>query len=149
MTAGFPLGAAITLAQLEADPHPALARLRAHEPVSWLPALDGWIVTRRDLVLQAMRDPETFTVDDPRFSTAQVVGPSMLSLDGSSHRRQRDPFADPFRLDAVRARFTAIVDNGSTACSTRSRRVARPTSAPSSPARSPSSRWFMPSVSRR
>ena len=25
---------------------------------------------------------ETFTVDDPRFSTAQVVGPSMLSLDG-------------------------------------------------------------------
>ena len=111
MTAGSPLGAAITLAELENDPHPALARLRAHEPVTWLPALGGWVVTPRDLVLQAMRDPDTFTVDDPRFSTAQVVGPSMLSLDGSSHRRQRDPFAEPFRLDAVRARFTAIVDD--------------------------------------
>ncbi len=108
-TEGFPLGAAVTLAELERDPHPVLARLRAREPVSWLPALNAWVVTRRDLVVQAMRDAETFTVDDPRFSTAQVVGPSMLSLDGPSHRRQRDPFAAPFRLDAIRARFTAIV----------------------------------------
>ena len=42
-----------------------------------------------------MRDAETFTVDDPRFTTAQVVGPSMLSLDGAEH-------APPPR--AVRAR---------------------------------------------
>ena len=70
-----------------------------------MPVLGAWLVTRRDLVLQAMRDPATFTVDDPRFSTAQVVGPSMLSLDGEEHRRHRDPFARPFRLDAVRERF--------------------------------------------
>ena len=75
-------------------------RLREREPVSWLPALDGWLVTRRDLALAVMRDAETFTVDDPRFSTAQVVGPSMLSLDGAEHERHRDPFARPFRLDA-------------------------------------------------
>lgn len=61
----FPLGAATTLAELAADPHPRLARLRAHEPVSWLPELDGWLVTRRDLALNVMRDPATFTVDDP------------------------------------------------------------------------------------
>ena len=109
MGTGFPVGASVTLAELERDPHPVLARLRASEPVSWVPALGGWIVTRRDLVLQAMRDADRFTVDDPRFSTAQVVGPSMLSLDGARHRRQRDPFAAAFRLDAVRSRFTAIV----------------------------------------
>ena len=80
----FPLGAAVTLAELDADPHPVLARLRAAEPVSWVPALGGWLVTRRDLAMQVMRDPETFTVDDERFSTGQVVGPSMLSLDGES-----------------------------------------------------------------
>jgi cytochrome P450 len=107
---GFPVGAGVTLAELECDPHPVLARLRAREPVSWVPVLGAWVVTRRDLVLQAMRDAQTFTVDDPRFSTAQVVGPSMLSLDGESHRRQRDSFAAPFRLDAVRARFTDIVE---------------------------------------
>jgi cytochrome P450 len=105
----FPLGAAVTLAALERDPHPVLARLREQEPVSWVPALGAWLVTRRDLVVQAMRDPATLTVDDPRFSTAQVVGPSMLSLDGEEHRCQREPFARPFRLDAVRERFTEMV----------------------------------------
>lgn len=107
----FPIGAAATLAQLEADPHPLLARLCEHEPVSWLPALDAWLVTRRELALIVMRDPETFTVDDPRFSTDQVVGQSMLTRDGAEHGRHRDPFARLFRLDAVRERFTTFVDS--------------------------------------
>jgi cytochrome P450 len=101
--------ATATLEQLEGDPYPLLARLRAAEPVAWLPALGGWLVTRRDLALAVMRDAETFTVDDPRFSTAQVVGPSMLSLDGAEHRRHREPFADPFRRAAVRERLTEAV----------------------------------------
>src|ERR687891_1493672 len=108
--AASPLGAAASLEELELDPHPLLARLREREPVSWLPALGGWLVTRRDLALQAMRDPATFTVDDPRFSTGRVVGPSMLTLDGADHGRHRDPFARPFRLGAVRERFTAVVE---------------------------------------
>ncbi len=103
----FPLGAGVTLAELEHDPHPTLARLREHEPVSWLPSLDGWLVTRHELVLAAMRDHETFTVDDPRFSTAQVIGPSMLSLDGKEHARHRAPFTGPFRPSAVKERFAA------------------------------------------
>jgi cytochrome P450 len=106
----FPLGAAATLEQLDRDPHPLLARLREHEPVSWLPALEAWVVSRRDLALAAMRDPEAFTVDDPRFSTGRVVGPSMLSRDGTEHGRHREPFARPFRRDAVRERFTALVE---------------------------------------
>jgi cytochrome P450 len=59
--------------------------------------------------MQVMRDPETYTVDDPRFSTGQVVGSSMLTLDGEEHRRHRDPFARPFRLGPVRERFTERV----------------------------------------
>jgi cytochrome P450 len=109
--AGFPVGAAVTIAELEDDPHPALRRLREREPVSWLPALGGWLVTRRDLVLQVLRDSQTFTVADPRFSTARVVGPSMLSLDGAEHARHRDPFIDAFRVGAVRARLGAFVQH--------------------------------------
>jgi cytochrome P450 len=108
-TATFPVGAGASLEQLEQSPHPLLARLREQEPVSWLPALDGWLITRRDVAMQVMRDPETFTVDDPRFSTGQVVGSSMLTLDGEEHRRHREPFARPFRLAAVRARFAGSV----------------------------------------
>ncbi|TDB88809.1 cytochrome P450 [Actinomadura sp. 7K534] len=109
-TSRFPAGAAVTAAALEDDPHPHLARLRAREPVSWLPALDGWLVTSREPALRVMRDADAFTVDDPRFSTAQVVGPSMLSLDGPAHTRHRDPFARPFRPAATRERFTAFTE---------------------------------------
>jgi cytochrome P450 len=101
----------ISLEALEENPHPILASLREREPVAWVPALNAWLVTSRELVLEAMRDAETFTVDDPRFSTGQVVGTSMLTLDGSEHARHRDPFARDFRLDAVRERFTALVED--------------------------------------
>ncbi len=104
----FPLGASVTIAELDGDPHPLLRRLREHEPVSWLPALGGWLVTRHDLALRVMRDSETFTVDDPRFSTARMVGPSMLSLDGAEHRRHRDPFSQAFRGAAANARLAAF-----------------------------------------
>jgi cytochrome P450 len=104
----FPLGAAVTVPDLDGDPHPLLHRLRAAEPVSWLPALGGWLVTRHDLALAVMRDSRGFTVDDPRFSTAQVVGPSMLSLDGGPHRRHRDPFSAAFRGAAARARLESL-----------------------------------------
>src|SRR4051794_1530466 len=96
--ASFPGGAAVTSDRLESDLHETLASLREREPVSWVPELDAWLVTSRALCMQVMRDAGAFTVDDPRFSTAQVLGPSMLSLDGASHARHRDPFADAFRL---------------------------------------------------
>ena len=98
-------GRDISLAELDADPYDLIARLRDREPVAWIPVLDGWLVTRRDLCIEVMRDAERFTVDDPRFSTARVVGPSMLSLDGDEHRRHRDPFAAAFRRPQVMERF--------------------------------------------
>jgi cytochrome P450 len=100
--------ALVTLAALEADPHPALARLRAAAPVSWVPALGAWLVTGYDPAVEVLRDARTFTVDDPRFSTAKVVGPSMLSLDGAQHARHRGPFNRAFRRDEVHARLASF-----------------------------------------
>ena len=101
------MGASLMLDELAGDVHPHLARLRATEPVSWLPALGGWLVTARDPALEVLRDAETYTVDDPRFSTARVVGPSMLSTDGDEHGRHRAPFAPPFQAAVVRDGFEA------------------------------------------
>ncbi len=118
------MGQSTGLTELAEYPHPVLARLRAGAPVAWVPALGGWLVTGYAAAVAVMRDAGTFTVDDPRFSTARVVGPSMLSLDGRPHARHRAPFADAFhhsrggarlaefaRAEAARL-VTAIRDHG-------------------------------------
>src|SRR5215831_12243462 len=56
-----------------------------------------------------MRDSAAFTVNDPRFSTARVVGPSMLSLDGAVHGRHRTPFTKGFGRAEIHARLAAFV----------------------------------------
>jgi cytochrome P450 len=106
----FPIGRDTTIRELEDDPHPLFERLRSAEPVTWLAVRGGWLVTRYDLAAQVMRDPTTFTVDDPRFSTEKVLGPSMLSLDGAAHTRHREAFARPFRPARVRERFTGLIE---------------------------------------
>lgn len=109
--ASFPVGRSITIEELTVRPYDALARLREAEPVSWVPAIGGWLVTGRAPAIEAMRDAEAFTVDDPRFSTAAVLGPSMLSLDGPEHQRLREPFTPPLRPTAVRERFERFLDH--------------------------------------
>ena len=52
----FPVGSSVTRAELAADPHPTLARLRATEPVSWVPELGYWLVTSRDAALRVLRE---------------------------------------------------------------------------------------------
>jgi cytochrome P450 len=58
-----------------------------------------------------MRDAASFTVDDPRFTTARIVGQSMLSLDGAEHARHRGPFTRGFGHAEVRARLEAFVES--------------------------------------
>jgi len=100
----------LSLTDLEHDPHAGLARLRAQSPVAWVPVLDGWLVTGYAEAVAVMRDSRTFTVDDPRFSTARVVGPSMLSLDGKAHTRHRSPFFAAFHRGGAAERLPAFAD---------------------------------------
>jgi cytochrome P450 len=78
--------------------HQHLRNLAVQGPVAQVPELDAWVVLDRALVIEVLRDAERFTVDDPRFSTGRVLGPSMLSLDGFVHSRHRAPFADAFKM---------------------------------------------------
>jgi len=99
----------VTVEELTADPHPHLARLRAVSPVCRVPELAAWLVVGRDAAVEIMRDSATFTVEDPRFSTGRVVGPSMLSTDGPTHARHRDAFAAAFRPALTRQRLGDVV----------------------------------------
>ena len=140
------MGQAVQLDEL-AGPglHRVLARLRAAEPVSWLPVLDGWLVTSYDLAVRVLRDSAAFTVDDPRFSTARVVGPSMLSLDGTAHDRHRRPFGGPFSQAEVGAGWPGSSPRRRAGWSPRSARPGRLRSGAAWPARWPP--WWWPGCS--
>lgn len=98
----------ISLADLDADPYPVLARLRRHAPVCWVPQLGGWLVTGYEAAVAVLADPAAFTVDDPRFTTARVTGPSMLCRDGTEHARHRGPFTHAFRPREVAGHLSAF-----------------------------------------
>lgn len=101
--------AAVSIAELAADPHPVWARLRRHGEVVWVPELGGWVTLTRAAGVRVMRDARRFTVDDPRFSTGRIVGASMLSTDGAAHAAHRRPWAEVFKPGPVRDRFTGTV----------------------------------------
>jgi cytochrome P450 len=108
-TTAYPLGGAITLAQLEADPYPVYARLQALEPISWVDALGMWYVTRYE-------DVRAITLDQARFTTAferslilDTFGPQMLSTEGAEHDRYRRAFAARFAPGCVRQMYEAAI----------------------------------------
>ncbi len=94
------------LEALANDPHPILRACREASPVLWVAELGGWLVTGYDEAVQVLKDSDTFTVQDARFSTARLTGESMLTVDGAAHSRHRGAFAAPYRPAAIRQRLT-------------------------------------------
>lgn len=103
MTAG------VSLEDFESNLHETLAALRSDGEIVWVEALGGWTTTTHNAARAVLADAATFTVDDPRFTTGQVLGPSMLSTDGATHRRHRDPFVRLFGRTRVRDDLHAAV----------------------------------------
>ena len=104
--ARFPVGASITFDDLTEHARiGALDRLRAAEPVSWVPALGGWLVTSWELARSVLGRRDEFSVwAEPNLVRASL-GVMMLTSQGDAHTRQRAPFDAPFRMRAVRDTF--------------------------------------------
>ncbi len=95
------IGESITLAQLELDPYPTLARLRADEPVSFVPEMDMWLVTRWDDVQMVHDRPDRFrSATEPSWLNT-VLGTNMLGSDGDDHRRVKDALQPSFTPTAT------------------------------------------------
>jgi cytochrome P450 len=106
----FPAGAAIEFADLEEQGRvQALDRLREAEPVSWVPALGGWLVTSYPLARNVLARTGDFTVWAVPNLVRASLGVMMLTSDPPEHERQRLPFDEPFRMRAVRERFEGRV----------------------------------------
>ncbi|QDQ09551.1 cytochrome P450 [Streptomyces spectabilis] len=101
-----------TLDELDEDPYPIYARLRAEAPVSWVPSLNAWLVTRWHDVRQVANLPESFTTANSKAPLADYCGPqNILTLEGDRHAAVRESVDDCFswtRASAAVAHTRAI-----------------------------------------
>ena len=76
----------ITVEDLDSDPYPVYARLRAEQPVAWVPAVNLWLVTRAEDVEYVTTHPDLFTaeVSDSPLDRS-FGGPTILTMDGERH----------------------------------------------------------------
>jgi cytochrome P450 len=101
----FPVGHAISLAQLSKDPYPSYRRLRANEPVSWCKASGMYLVTRYDDVTAILRDTENYIAGTDHSLIMDTFGQQMLTTEGELHDRYKKPLLPLFRPAAVTERL--------------------------------------------
>ncbi len=103
--------ASITVEQLEADPYPIYAALRAHSPVAYMPCLDTWMVTSWATVEAACVDPIAFPASVEHSPTDRALGGvSMMTTDGEPAKRRRRPFDPTLRPRAIEATMPATFE---------------------------------------
>ena len=103
------VGESITLEALERDPYPIYARLREEEPVSWVPAVQLWLVTRHDDVRTVGLTPESFTAQTDPSTLNRTMGTNMLGLEGEDQQRIRRITEVPFRPRDVEERTQGMI----------------------------------------
>ncbi|MEV7283344.1 cytochrome P450 [Streptomyces sp. NPDC093252] len=111
-------GESITLAELERDPFPLYARLRAEQPVAWVPVAHAHFITRWDDVVRVARDTDTFSAAVHDSPLTEAIGPNLLHSDGPYHAHRRAPLTAALRPSAlplnagptVRALVAGLVD---------------------------------------
>ena len=92
----------ITVEALEADPYPIYARLRAEEPVAWVPAVQCWLVTRAADVEIVTTKTELFTAEAPDSPVdISFGGPTLMTMDGAPHLELRRALDAKFRPRVV------------------------------------------------
>jgi cytochrome P450 len=103
------IGRTVTIEDLERDPYPIYARLRDEEPVSWVPAVGLWLVTRFDDVRRVDLDPETFIGATEPSTLNRTMGVNMLGMEGPDQQRIRRIVETPFRPRDVEKRTLGMI----------------------------------------
>jgi cytochrome P450 len=94
-------GSHVTLEELERDPYPIYKRLRDEEPVSFVDAVDLWLVTRWDDVQHVDKTPDVFTGETEPSTLNRTFGKNLLGSEGAYHQRIRSIIYPAFRVQAI------------------------------------------------
>ena len=96
------LGTSISLAELDVNPYPIYKQLRDAETVTWVDAVNRWMVTRWEDIVYVDTHPEIFSAMETDSLQTRVMGRTMLRNDGAAHKRLRQAAEAPLRPKAVR-----------------------------------------------
>ena len=103
-------GEYITIADLERDPYPIYATLREYEPVSWVPSVNCWLVTRAKDVEIVTTKTELFTAQAPDSPVDRSFGgPTLMTMDGKEHLELRRALDAKFRPRIVASYIDELV----------------------------------------
>jgi cytochrome P450 len=103
------VGESVSLDLLEEDPYPVYARLRDEEPVSWVPAVQLWLVTRYEDVRLVDLTPDVFTAQTVPSTLNRTMGMNMLGSEGPGQQRIRRITEAPFRPRDVEERARGLI----------------------------------------
>ncbi len=100
----------VDLAELDADPFPVYARLRAEAPWAWSERLGMWLVSRHQDAVYVDRHPEIFSSEVEGALTTRAMGLSMLRTEGEPHRRLRRASGGPLKRRVVENDWTQVLE---------------------------------------
>ena len=95
------VGSEISVAQLESDPYPIYAQLRAEQPVCFVESVGLWLVTRWDDVQYVDKAPDLFTGETEPSTLNRTFGKNLLGSEGAYHDRIRKIIYPWFRVGAI------------------------------------------------
>lgn len=102
-------GESITITDLETDPYPHYARLRAEDPIGPVPAANCWFATRWTDIETIARHPD-FTAVSPDAPVNTAFGqPNVLTSEGEIHRELRGGIEPHYRPKRVAEYIETLV----------------------------------------
>jgi cytochrome P450 len=98
----------IRLHDLWENPYPIFQRLRATQPVAWVPAANRYLVTRHQDIVHLEQHPEIFSSAEQNSLMHRAMGNTMLRKDGADHLRERKAAEPALRPRAVKQHWAPI-----------------------------------------
>ena len=100
----------IEYGHIDENPYPIYAWLRNNAPITYLPNVGAWYVSRYEDIQRILTDPENFTVTWPGSTIVDTFGEMMLTTDGELQRYYRSRLVtQTFAPAVIRKRLSAAI----------------------------------------
>lgn len=106
----------VSVEELNIDPYPTFARLRAEGPVMWAPALNRHMAASYDSSVQIEERPDLFTAYEPSRNSTMfrtMRGRPMNRKDDPDHMDDRNAIVPPLKPHAIKTLWTQVFEETS------------------------------------